>query len=207
MGVGVIGIDTQRGFVVLARLRVLARAIQQICQVHMSDRMIGMVMDGFRINAAGGVDSAHVRQQVSEPVECVEVRRRPSQDRDEGLLCFLPSVEGAEQHRALDFTLDGAGTGGVARDKVIELSQSRLLRLPGSPAAITVVNAACDSRALFRFGHDVRGPDLNGFRLRQYLPIRLQYELQPFRPCPNVAKYFQVESRNTWKQNFQLARF
>jgi hypothetical protein len=173
----------------------------------MSHRMIGMVMNGFRINAGGSVDSPHVRQQVSEPVEGAEVRRRQSQNRDEGLLRFLPAVEGAEQHRALDFDRDAVGFGGLARDELIELLQSRLLRLPGSPAAITVVNAACDSRALFRFGHDVRGPDLNGFRLRQYLPIRLQYELQPFRPCPNVAKYFQVESRNTWKQNFQLARF
>ncbi len=164
VGLDMIGIEAQRGFVMLARLRVLVGAIQQICQVHISRRMIGVVMDGFGIDAAGGVDRAHVRQQVSERVEGAEVRGRSLQDRDEGLLGFLPAVEGAEQHRALDFNPDEVGSGGRARDQLIELLQSRLLRLPGSPAAITVVHAACDSRVLFRFGHDVRGPGLNGFR-------------------------------------------
>ncbi len=163
MGLRMIGIDTQRGLVVLARLRVLVGAKQQICQVHMSRRITGVVMDGFGINPAGGVDSAHIRQQVSELVEYAEVRRRPSQNRDEGLLGFLPPVEGAEQHRALDFNPDGVGFGGLARDEVVELLQPRLLRLPGRPAATIVANAACDSRVLFRFGPDVRGPDLNGF--------------------------------------------
>src|SRR5258708_33240304 len=105
----------------------------------MSHRMIGMVMNGFRINAGGSVDSPHVRQQVSEPVEGAEVRRRQSQNRDEGLLRFLPAVEGAEQHPALGFEPDAGGFGGLARDELLALRHVLLLRLARRPSAITAV--------------------------------------------------------------------
>ena len=67
----------------------------------------GWWSDRLRIDPAGGVDRAHLRQQRPEFVERAEIGRRLAQDIDEGVLGVLPPVEGAEQHRALDFGFDG----------------------------------------------------------------------------------------------------
>ncbi len=74
----------------------------------------------LRINAAGGVDRAHVRQQGAEFVQRAEILRRLAQDIDEGLLGFLPPVEGAEQNRALDFAVDGVAV--AMREQIFKLS-------------------------------------------------------------------------------------
>ena len=100
-----------------------------------------MMGDRFRIDAAGGIDRAHVRQQRPEFVERAEIRRRPPQDIDEGLLGVLSPVERAEQDRALDLGIDGAALNGVTRQFVLKLSQPRFLRQPGRPAAIGAVNS------------------------------------------------------------------
>ena len=101
----------------------------------MSDRILRVMGDRFRIDAAGGVDRAHIRQQRSEFVERGKIGRRPPQDVDEGLLGVLLPVECAEQDRALDLGIDGVRPGGVTRQLVLELLQPGFLRQPGRPAA------------------------------------------------------------------------
>ncbi len=95
-----------------------------------------MVQDRFRIDAAGGVDRAHIRQQRPEFVERAEIGRRPSQDIDEGLLGVLSPVERAKQHRALDLGIAGIDLDAATRDQILKLSQPRFLRQTGSPAGM-----------------------------------------------------------------------
>ena len=111
MRLRVIRIDPQGSFVMLARLIVLVGAKQQIGKVDMPHGILGMMKDRFRIDAAGGVDGAHIRQQCPEFVERAEIGRGPAQDIDEGGLGVLSPVEGAEQNCALDL-----GIAGVALD-------------------------------------------------------------------------------------------
>jgi hypothetical protein len=199
----VIGINSQRRFVVLARLRVLVGAKQQICQVHACDRMIGMVLDGFPINPAGGVDRADVRQQVSELVEGAEVGRRPSQDCDQGLSRIRPPVEGSEQDRALDFSCDGVVFSALARQQVVELLQSRFPRQPERPVMIAAANAVRDWRILFRSGHGARRLSLDGFRSCHYLPIRRKHPRPSIVPAASSdGLIFPIRSWKRMETNF-----
>ena len=125
-----------------------------------------MVGDRLRIDAAGGVDRAHVREQRSEFVERGEIRRRPPQDIDEGLLGVLLPVERAEQNRALDLGIDGVAVGGVTRQQLVELPQPRFLRQPGRPAAIGAVNSRRGRRVLLQSGHDAGRSDARWSRER-----------------------------------------
>ena len=127
-------IDLQYGFVMRARFRVAVGAKQQVGQVDMPDRIFGMMGDRLRIDAAGGVDRAHVRQQRSEFVERGKIRRRPPQDIDEGLLGVLLPVERAEQNRALDLGIDRGSVGGVTRQFVVELLSAALPAPAGAPS-------------------------------------------------------------------------
>jgi hypothetical protein len=138
-----------------ARLLVLVGAQQEIGEVDMAHRIIGMVGDRFRIDPAGGIDGAHTGQQRSEFVERAEMRRRPAQDIDEGLLGFLPPVERAEQHRALDFGIDGVAVAAPMHQQLVELPQPRFLRQPGRPAAAPGVTGR--SHVLSWGGHDAKG--------------------------------------------------
>jgi hypothetical protein len=90
----------------------------------MPHRIFGVVRDRLGIDAAGGVDGAHIRQQRPEFVERAEIGRGSPQDIDEGLLGILRAVEGAEQNRALDFGFNGLGAAALARKQSLELSQS-----------------------------------------------------------------------------------
>ena len=130
------GIDPQHRLVMRARVRVPVGAKQQIGQVDMPDRVLGMMGDRLRIDAAGGLDRAHVRQQRPEFVERGKIRRCSPQDIDEGLLGVLLPVERAEQNRAFDLGVDGAALDGGTRQQIVQLSQSRFLRPPGSPAPV-----------------------------------------------------------------------
>ena len=114
-------IDLQYGFVMRTRLRVAVGAEQQVGQVDMPHRIFGMMDDRLRIDAAGGVDRAHVREQRSEFVERGKIRRRPPQDIDEGLLGVLLPVERAEQNRALDLGIDAGAVCGATPELVFEL--------------------------------------------------------------------------------------
>jgi len=82
-----------------------------------------MVRDSLRIDAAGGIDRAHIRQQGPEFVQRTEVRRRPPQNIDKGLLGVFPPIEGAEQDRALDLALDHTVACGVTGELLLKLSQ------------------------------------------------------------------------------------
>jgi hypothetical protein len=123
----------------------------------MSHRVCGMVGDGLRIDPAGGVDRAHLRQQGAEFVQRAEMRRRPSQDVDKGLLGVLPPAEGAEQHRALDFGIDGNAGAAWAREVLLKLPQPGFLRQTGRPAGIAFDDVMQGSRVLSRSGRDARG--------------------------------------------------
>jgi hypothetical protein len=90
----------------------------------MPHRIFGVVRDRLGIDAAGGVDGAHIRQQRPEFVERAEIGRCSSQDIDEGLLGILRPVEGAKQNRALDFGFNGIATGTPTRKQILKLSQS-----------------------------------------------------------------------------------
>ncbi len=72
----------------------------------MSDRILRVMGDRFRIDAAGGVDRARIRQQRSEFVERGKIGRRPPQDVDEGLLGVLLPVQCTQQDCALDLGID-----------------------------------------------------------------------------------------------------
>ena len=102
-----IRIDPQRRLVMLARLVVPVGAQQQIGEIDMPHRVVGVMQDRLRIDPAGGVDRAHLGQERAEFVQRAEMRRRAPQDIDEGLLGVLPPVQRAEQHRALDLGVDG----------------------------------------------------------------------------------------------------
>jgi hypothetical protein len=135
------GIDPQHRFVMRPRVPVPVGAKQKVGQVHVPDRIVGMMGDRLRIDAAGRIDRAHVRQQRPEFVERGKIRRRPPQDIDKGLPGVLFPVERAEQDSALDLGLDGAALDGVTRQFVLKLPQPGFLRQPGRPAAIGAVNS------------------------------------------------------------------
>ena len=147
-------IDLQHRFVMGARFGVPVGAKQQVGQIDMPDRIFGVMGDRLRIDAAGGLDRAHVRQQRSEFVERGKIRRRPPQDIDEGLLRVLVPVECAEQNRALDLGVDRGSPGGVTRQFVVELPQPGFLRQPGCPAAIGAGDSRRGRRVLLQSGHD-----------------------------------------------------
>ena len=105
-----------------ARLGVPVGAKQQVGQVDMAHRIQGMVEDRFRIDPASGIDRAHIGEQCPEFIERAEIGGLPSQDVDEGLLGILPTVEGAQQNRALDLDIDSAGLlDGLAREPIVKL--------------------------------------------------------------------------------------
>src|SRR5258706_8072904 len=105
-------IDPQDRLVMLARFRVPVGAKQQVGEVDTPDRICRMMSYRLRIDAAGGANSAHIRQQRPEFVKCAEVFRRSPQDLDEGSLGVLPPVERTEQNRTLDFGINGVARGG-----------------------------------------------------------------------------------------------
>ena len=148
-------IELQHRFVMRARFRVPAGAEQQVGEVDMPDWIVGVMGDRFRIDAAGGLDRAHVRQQRSELIERGKIRRRPPQDFDEGVLGVLLPVERTQQDRALDLGVDRGSPGGVTRQFVLELPQPGFLRQPGRPATIGAVDSGRGRRVLLRSGHDV----------------------------------------------------
>jgi hypothetical protein len=85
---------------------------------------------------------------------------RSAQDVDEGLLGVLPPVKGAQENRALDFGADRIGTdrivsGRSVRQQILKLTEPRLLRQPGRPAARADGTIGQDRRVLFQSGHDV----------------------------------------------------
>ena len=121
-----------------ARFRIAVGAKQEVGEVDMPDRILRDGEDRLRIDAAGGVDGAHIRQQRCEFVERAEICRHSPQHIDEGLLGLLAPVERAEQHRALDFSIDGVALAGVTREQFVQLSQSGFLREPGRPASVGV---------------------------------------------------------------------
>ncbi len=130
----VIRIDLQNCLIMPARFGVAVGAKQQVGQIHMPHRMGGVVCNRLRIDAAGGVDRPHIRQQRAEFIESAEMRGRCSQDFDEGLLGFLPSIKGAEQNRALDFGLDGIAAAGLARQQIFDLPQASIPAPAGEPS-------------------------------------------------------------------------
>ena len=83
-----------------------------------------MMGDRLCVDAAGGANSAHIRQQRPEFIQCAEIFRRPPQDIDEGLLGILSPVERTEQNRTLDFGVNGIGPDGTLRQQFLELPQS-----------------------------------------------------------------------------------
>ncbi len=52
----------------------------------MRHRIVGMMQDRFRIDPAGRIDRAYLRQQCAEFVEGTEIRRCLAQYLDKGLL-------------------------------------------------------------------------------------------------------------------------
>ncbi len=103
MGGGVIGIGLQRGLVMRACLGMAVGAEQEVAEVHLRHRVLGMMQDRFRIDAAGGVDRALGGEPRSEFVERAEMGRMPAEKFDECRLRVGLSVERAKQRRALDF--------------------------------------------------------------------------------------------------------
>ena len=77
MRFGVIRIDPQHRFVMLARFRMPVGAQQQIGEVDARHRIFGMMQDRLGIDPAGGVDRAHLGQQRPELVQRAEILRRP----------------------------------------------------------------------------------------------------------------------------------
>ncbi len=145
----VIRIGPQRRLIMRARLFMPVGAKQQIGEVHMPHRIVGMVEDRLGIDAAGGVDGAHAGQERSELVERAEIRGRPAQDIDEGRLRILPPVQRAKQGRALDFGFQRFVPAARTRQQIVQLTQSGFLCQPGSPAG-------GGRRVLFQCGHDAK---------------------------------------------------
>ncbi len=130
---GVTGIGLQRGFVMDARFRMAVGAEQEVGEIDARHRVIRMVQDRFRIDAAGGVGGAVGGKQRSEFVERAEMGRMPAQDRDERGLRLGPSIECAEQRRALDLTLQPHLVFAAPREQRIELGEPRFLRKARTP--------------------------------------------------------------------------
>jgi hypothetical protein len=134
---------------------------------------------------------------------------RPAQDIDEGLLGILATVERAEQNRALDFALDGFTRGGVTRQQIVQLPQSRLLRQPGRPASIGAGIAGRGGRFLVQSGHDARwseSGDAVVTTVSRFVP-----HARPRSPtmAVSIAGYFRSRPRNVRTQisrseDFQL---
>src|SRR5581483_9640135 len=117
----------------------------------MRHRLVGMVQDGLRIDAAGGVDRSLACKQRAELVERGEVRRVPLQDCDKGFSRLKSAIERAEQACALDFGQKPRVAVGRARQLPVELAQPGLLceaRGPGSGRG----------GVLFRGGHGWANP-------------------------------------------------
>ena len=122
MRLRVIRINPQHRLVMLAGFRVLVGAKQQIGEIHARHRIVRMVKDRLRIDAAGSVNGSHIRQQGPEFVEGAEMGRRSAQNVDEGPLGVLPPVESAQENRAFDFGADRVGLHRLARQHILELS-------------------------------------------------------------------------------------
>ena len=158
MRAGVIGIGSQGRLVMRACLVMPVGAKQEIGEVHMSDRVIGVVEDRFRIDATGGIDRTLACKQRSELVERAEIGRHPAQDIDEGRLGVLAPVQRPEQGRAFDLGCDGLVGAARTHEQIVELTQSCFLGQPGSPVAGF---ATSKGRGLFHCGHRflrIRGP-------------------------------------------------
>jgi hypothetical protein len=133
MGGGMIRIGFQGGLVMRPRLGMAVGAKQEIAEVHMRHRIIGMMQDRLGIDAAGGIDRALRREQRAKFVERAEMGRVPAQNIDERRLRVLAAIERAEQRRALDFDRYVRLDIGLANEQAIELAQPRFLREAGSP--------------------------------------------------------------------------
>src|SRR5580700_275675 len=93
---GVVRIGLQGRLIMRTRLSMAVGAKQEIAEVDMRHRVIGMVEDRFRVDAAGGIDCADRGKQRSKFVECAEMGRRAAQNIDKGRLRVLPAVKRAE---------------------------------------------------------------------------------------------------------------
>ena len=151
MRLGVIRIEPQHRFVMVARFGMPVGAKQKIGQVHPRHRVSGVVQDRLGIDAAGGIDRAHMRQQRPEFVQRAEILGRPAQDIDEGELRLLSPIEGAKQYGALDFGCDGIARGRRHRQQIIELPQPQFLRQPRRPAAAVAGSLSGSKAAAFWF--------------------------------------------------------
>jgi len=118
----------------------------------MRHRILRVVDNRLGIDPAGGVDSAHIRQQGAEFVEGAEIRGRCSQDIDEGLLGILPPIEGPKQNRALDLGFEDLALDAMTREEILKLYQFRFLRQSGRPVAVAAGNPVRDCRLLLRSG-------------------------------------------------------
>ena len=102
----VIRIDPKHRLIMPPRFFILAGAQQEIGEVHMPDRILRMMQDRLRVNAAGGVDRAHLGEQGAEFVQGTEMGRPILQDGDEGEFRFVAPVERRKQDGALNTPLD-----------------------------------------------------------------------------------------------------
>ena len=116
-----------------------------------------------REHGRSAVEYSHVRfgmlvsdaRENAIPVRPAKMRRRPPQEFDERLLGFAPSVEGAEQRRALDFEFDGIAGLIVAlgrpREQGLDLGYARFLREPRGPFGLACASACGDITRGSRF--------------------------------------------------------
>ena len=125
---------------------------------------------------------------------------RPAQDIDEGLLGILTPVERAEQNRALDFAIDGFALGGMTRQQIVQLPQSRLLRQPGSPASVGAGMAGRGGRFLFQSGHDTRWSESGTPLLPRSADSSRMREPRAPATAVSIAGYFRGRLRNVRTQ-------
>ena len=106
MRLGVMRVGFQGGLVMHARLLVPVGAKQEIAEIDARHRILRMMQDRLRVNAAGGVDRAHLGEQGAEFVQGAKMSGPPLQDGDEGEFCFVAPVERRKQDGALNTPLD-----------------------------------------------------------------------------------------------------
>ena len=151
-------IDPQRGFVMRARLGVLVGAKQQVGEVDMRHRICRMVQDRLRIDAAGGVDRAHIGQQRPEFVERAEMGRAPGagyRQRPAGRPARRLSAP-SRTARSISVSIGVARGHGAPADRRAAAASTPAPAGAPSIDRCAVARAGREGRVLFQSGHDAR---------------------------------------------------